>query len=130
MNGITPSLEMLSLKTWLRRLSVSLPQLNREGDKDQAYTKDYPNQMGNPGPGGGGGCLRDHNGDMVMAFSLFLGHCTNNIAEASAILIGMIWCIDNEVLNVIIESDSLIVIDAINKKNTSHWKIKRHYRKD
>lgn len=79
---------------------------------------------GNPGASGGGGCLRDHNGNLVMAFRSFLGNCTNNFAEASAILIDMNWCINNGILNVIIESDSMIVINSINKKMTSHWQIR------
>ncbi|KAK6798142.1 hypothetical protein RDI58_005844 [Solanum bulbocastanum] len=36
---------------------------------------------GNPGTSGGGGCLRDHNGILVMAFRSFLGNCTNNFTE-------------------------------------------------
>lgn len=64
---------------------------------------------GNPGTSGAGRYLRDHNGNLVMTFRSFLGNCTNNFAEASAILIGMNWCINNGVLNVIIESDSMIL---------------------
>lgn len=45
---------------------------------------------GNPGPAGEG-CLRNYMGEMIMAYSDFFGVCSNNVAEAKAILIGVTW---------------------------------------
>ncbi|XP_075083264.1 uncharacterized protein LOC142167013 [Nicotiana tabacum] len=39
----------------------------------------------------GGGCLRNQYGDLIMAYSTFFGSCTNNMAEARAILAGTPW---------------------------------------
>ncbi|OIT21119.1 hypothetical protein A4A49_55681, partial [Nicotiana attenuata] len=71
---------------------------------------------GNLGLASGGGCLRDQYGDLIMAYSTFFGSCTNNMAEARAILVGLIWCIDNGYKEVEIKSDSLILINAINNQ--------------
>ena len=43
----------------------------------------------NPGPGEGGGIIRDHNGDLVAAFSNYYGKCTNTIAEFQALKDGL-----------------------------------------
>ncbi|OIT35832.1 hypothetical protein A4A49_63976, partial [Nicotiana attenuata] len=71
---------------------------------------------GNPGLAGGGGCLRNEYGDLIMAYSTFFGSCTNNMAKARAILVCLIWCIDNGYKEVEIESDSLILINGINNQ--------------
>lgn len=47
---------------------------------------------------GAGGILRDHNGHMVMAFTSYLGECSNNYAGIQAIK----WCLDNGFRNLII----------------------------
>lgn len=80
--------------------------------------------LGFSGTGVGGECLRDHNGKLGHGIQFILGYCTNNIAEVAAIVTGMTWCINNRVLNVTTESDSMMLIDSINKKITSHWQIK------
>ncbi|WMV19311.1 hypothetical protein MTR67_012696 [Solanum verrucosum] len=59
---------------------------------------------------GGGGvlrALRDYQGIVVMAFSLSLGHGTNNQAEVVALLFGLKWCIVNGFSSIIDEVDSL-----------------------
>ncbi|OIT40476.1 hypothetical protein A4A49_55686, partial [Nicotiana attenuata] len=78
---------------------------------------------GNLGLASGGGCLRDQYGDLIMAYSTFFGSCTNNMAEARAILVGLIWCIDNGYKEVEIKSDSLILINAINNQAGTPWQI-------
>ncbi|OIT22812.1 hypothetical protein A4A49_54494 [Nicotiana attenuata] len=70
----------------------------------------------NPRLAGGGGCLRNQYGDLIMANSTFFGSYINDMADARAILVGLIWCIDNGYKEVEIESDPLIIINAINNQ--------------
>ncbi|KAH0649792.1 hypothetical protein KY284_029704 [Solanum tuberosum] len=79
---------------------------------------------GNPGSASGGGILRNHMGHMIMAFTIYFGHSSNNLAEARAIKIGLKWCIDHCFNVLTIESDSLTVINIINKATTTIWSIK------
>lgn len=78
---------------------------------------------GNSGPAGGGGCLRVHNGNLIMVYYSFFGSCTNNIAEAKAILIGLKWCFDNGYNEVLVESDSQMLINTINRTTKGPWQI-------
>ncbi|KAH0633684.1 hypothetical protein KY289_036643 [Solanum tuberosum] len=51
---------------------------------------------GNPTSVREGGILRDQNGHMIMAFTSYLGECSNNYTEIQAIKIGLKWCLDND----------------------------------
>jgi ribonuclease HI len=44
---------------------------------------------GNPGAGGAGAVITDADGNMVWEGSEYLGHCTNNIAEYKALILGL-----------------------------------------
>jgi ribonuclease HI len=44
---------------------------------------------GNPGQGGAGAVLMGGNGEVVGTAKKFLGHCTNNIAEYKALILGL-----------------------------------------
>jgi len=44
---------------------------------------------GNPGNGGAGAVLVGRNGEVVSTAKRFLGHCTNNIAEYQALILGL-----------------------------------------
>ena len=44
---------------------------------------------GNPGNGGAGAVLFGENGEVVGTAKRFLGHCTNNIAEFQALILGL-----------------------------------------
>ncbi|KAH0748058.1 hypothetical protein KY290_027290 [Solanum tuberosum] len=78
---------------------------------------------GNPGEAGGGGILRDHQGNINMAFQTYFGNCSNNMAEGLAILRGLQWCATNLLHNVIIETDSMIMVDMIKGKNVMMWQM-------
>ncbi|MCE0481221.1 hypothetical protein HAX54_038798 [Datura stramonium] len=51
-------------------------------------------------------------------------YCTNNIAEAAVTVTGISWCTNNRITNDSTESDSVMLIDSIDRKITSHWQIK------
>ena len=44
---------------------------------------------GNPGPAGSGAALVDENGHVVAQAMRHLGHATNNVAEYTALIIGL-----------------------------------------
>ncbi|XP_019266683.1 PREDICTED: uncharacterized protein LOC109244105 [Nicotiana attenuata] len=79
---------------------------------------------GNPGSAGGGGIIRDQLGDMVKAFAEFYGHCSNNMAEAKAVLHGIKLCNSLGLQNVIVETDSLLIVSIINRRMKPPWRIK------
>ncbi|KAK0581732.1 hypothetical protein LWI29_017271 [Acer saccharum] len=76
---------------------------------------------GNPSNSGGGGVIRDCHGMAIAAFSSFFGNGTNNSAELKAILEGIRLCKRLLHFNVIIESDSRIVVDWLRKGRCSLW---------
>lgn len=47
---------------------------------------------------------------MIMAFTAYLGLCINNSAEIQALKIGMRWFLDHGFSKVVVESDSLLII--------------------
>lgn len=79
---------------------------------------------GNPGNAGGGGILRDHLGHMVMAFTVYLGCCSNNSAEVQASKTGMRLCLDHGFNKLTIESDSLLVLQMIKGEISTAWQIR------
>ncbi|OIS97451.1 putative ribonuclease h protein [Nicotiana attenuata] len=79
---------------------------------------------GNPGNAGCGGVLRDHLGRLIMAFTVYLGSCSNNSAEAQAIKTGVRWCLDHGFNRLTVESDSLVVIQMIRGEISTTWHIK------
>lgn len=41
------------------------------------------------------GVIRDHNGDLVYAYAIPLGHEKNNQTEVEADIWGLSWCLSN-----------------------------------
>ncbi|NTW76814.1 MAG: reverse transcriptase-like protein, partial [Syntrophaceae bacterium] len=44
---------------------------------------------GNPGEGGAGAVILDAEGNVIWEGKEYLGHCTNNIAEYKALILGL-----------------------------------------
>ncbi|KAM3248033.1 hypothetical protein P3L10_009801 [Capsicum annuum] len=61
---------------------------------------------GNPGSFGGRGLLRDHIGSYIFAFADLYDQISNNVVEIKAILQGMKMCLEDNYLNIVVESDS------------------------
>ena len=60
---------------------------------------------------GGGGILRDSDGIMLYAFFGYLRDGTSLQAEAKALLIGLMLCVQRGFIdNLIIESDSMMLV--------------------
>ncbi|XP_035546597.1 ribonuclease H-like [Juglans regia] len=76
---------------------------------------------GNRGNSGGGGIIRNWNGLVKGAFSAHYGVGTNSGAEMKAILDGIRLCKRLHLSNVIIESDSQIIVDWLCMGKCSVW---------
>lgn len=70
---------------------------------------------GNPGPSASAFCLRNHEGRLLGAKGVKIVDSSNLVAEARAISEGL----DNHYSNIIIETDSLFMVNIINEV----WKI-------
>ncbi|KAI9191517.1 hypothetical protein LWI28_009422 [Acer negundo] len=76
---------------------------------------------GNPGSSGGGGVIRDDVGTVRGAYSAHFGHGTNNGAELRAITEGIALCKRLNLFNVIIGSDSKVVVDWLRAVKCTLW---------
>lgn len=72
---------------------------------------------------GAGGIIRDSNGKIMMAFAKYLGIGSSNLAEAKAIIYGLQWCISHRFQSIILESDSLIIVNMIKGKSNTAWQL-------
>ncbi|XP_075075351.1 uncharacterized protein LOC142162699 [Nicotiana tabacum] len=79
---------------------------------------------GNPRSAGAGSILRDHTGHMIMAFAVYLGNCSNNMAGILSLKIGLRWCLQHGFISFSIESDSLLVIQMVKGNITPFWQIR------
>ncbi|KAF5462708.1 hypothetical protein F2P56_018694 [Juglans regia] len=76
---------------------------------------------GNLGNSGGGGIIRDSYSVVKAVFSTHFGNGTNNSAELKAIVEGILLCKQFHFFNIIIESDSRIVVDWLWKGRCTLW---------
>jgi ribonuclease HI/probable phosphoglycerate mutase len=65
---------------------------------------------GNPGQGGAGAVLLGENGEVLGAAKKFLGHCTNNIAEYRALILGLETALERgtSVISIYLDSELLV----------------------
>ncbi|XP_060170637.1 uncharacterized protein LOC132601572 [Lycium barbarum] len=71
---------------------------------------------GNPGPSSYGFCVRDWHGDLIYAECKELGLNSNVVAEARAMMEGLVYCVNHEFHPLVLETDSLLmknVVDGI-----------------
>lgn len=76
---------------------------------------------GNPGSCGGGGVIRDDKGRFLAAFSTKFGFGTNNEAELRALNCGLVLCKELGFQNIVIESDSMLVVNWLREKECTMW---------
>ncbi|MQL89268.1 hypothetical protein Taro_021848 [Colocasia esculenta] len=67
---------------------------------------------GNPGPCGGGGCIRDSNGDIYLGFALFYGQGNSMIAEVRTLCDGLRLAEHRGLPISMINSDSLVLVSV------------------
>ena len=68
---------------------------------------------GNPGAGGAGAVLMDSDGAVVSTVKKFLGHCTNNIAEYRALILGLEEALRRGCRSIAIFMDSELLVRQI-----------------
>lgn len=68
---------------------------------------------GNPGPGGAGAVLTDERGEVVAKATKYLGHCTNNIAEYRALIMGLEEALKRNYRNLLIFLDSELLVNQV-----------------
>ena len=72
--------------------------------------------LGNPGIAGGGGLIRDTNGNWVGGFARTIGVTTSVQAELRALKDGLILAIELGIPYLAIEMDSLVAVEFVNSK--------------
>lgn len=75
---------------------------------------------GNPGPAGAGARLEDASGQVLSEARRFLGEATNNVAEYSALVLGLERAAEIGATSVEIRADSELLV----KQMRGEWKIK------
>jgi ribonuclease HI len=75
---------------------------------------------GNPGPAGAGAVLLDADGHVLAELTRNLGHATNNVAEYTALIIGLEEARRRGVDDIDIRMDSKLVVEQM----SGNWKIK------
>lgn len=65
---------------------------------------------GNPGRGGAGAVLVGRDGEVIKTAKKFLGHCTNNVAEYQALILGLEEALQQgvAVLSIYLDSELLV----------------------
>jgi len=65
---------------------------------------------GNPGQGGAGAVLMGMNGEVIGTAKKFIGHCTNNIAEYRALILGLETALERgaAVISIYLDSELLV----------------------
>jgi len=69
---------------------------------------------GNPGIGGAGAVITDRDEKVIWEGKEYLGHCTNNIAEYKALILGLKGALSNNYKNLDIYMDSELLAKQIN----------------
>ena len=75
---------------------------------------------GNPGPAGAGAVLFDETGGVLAELTRSLGHATNNVAEYSALILGLEEARRRGIDEIDVRMDSLLVV----RQMQGMWKIK------
>lgn len=77
--------------------------------------------LGNSGPAGDSGILRDYTGSFIFGFSKFFSSCSNNEAEVRVVLEGINLCKQLDHNDIDIECDSNNVVNLIRSRKCSLW---------
>nr|XP_016504630.1 PREDICTED: uncharacterized protein LOC107822596 [Nicotiana tabacum] len=84
---------------------------------------------GNPGPSSYGFCVRDDRGDLVYAKAREIGETTNIVAEAKGMMEELIYCMEQQLHPLIMETDSLVMKNIIDDEWETPWCIGTEVRK-
>ncbi|GLJ31485.1 hypothetical protein SUGI_0631840 [Cryptomeria japonica] len=100
---------------------------NRQVREDRANEKGILNfdgaSHGNLSLSGFGAVVRDEEGSFVGAICGPSGIVSNNVAEITTLEEGLKWVIANKQSNNVIEGDSQIILNGVNKKIFTNWRL-------
>ena len=88
--------------------------------------------MGNPGPAGIGGVIRDYKGQVLFVFSKCIGIADSNLAEFMAVINALFYVVNANfdlLPDIILENDSKAVISWVNNVLDSPWKYNNLFNK-
>lgn len=96
--------------------STAVDNVNHVLSPAYTYTLQFDGgSKGNPGKGGSGSCLFDHDGREVWNKYTYIGDfVTNNVAEYSGLIEGLKYIIERNIDCVRIEGDSQLIVKQIN----------------
>ncbi|XP_027090440.2 uncharacterized protein [Coffea arabica] len=80
---------------------------------------------GNPGLSGGGGVLRDEQGNFLVGYSCFFGRLTSLHPELKALLFGVRLCLERGYTDLHIEADSLVLINMVQGIYACPWRLQQ-----
>ncbi|MQM15895.1 hypothetical protein Taro_048848 [Colocasia esculenta] len=83
---------------------------------------------GNPGDCGGGGCIRDSGGSVLVAFAHFYGMGNSMVAESRAMCDGIRLADFLGIHLTVIYSDSLALVNSLNSGRCPAWQALRWWR--
>lgn len=75
------------------------------------------------GHSGGGGIIRNFQGHILLAFSHYYENCPSLVAEARALADGIKYLSAISSKSALVESDSLLLIQVLNKQTDCPWEI-------
>ncbi|WMV09401.1 hypothetical protein MTR67_002786 [Solanum verrucosum] len=78
---------------------------------------------GNPGPSSAAFCIRDSGGEIIVAKGFLLPNTTNMVAEARPIREGLMYCRDNKLNYIVIETDSPAMVQILEGKWEAPWNV-------
>ncbi|KAM3711227.1 hypothetical protein ACJW31_01G091900 [Castanea mollissima] len=78
---------------------------------------DIDNVQGNPGKAGGGGILRDHDGNWVKGFTRAIGLASSPIAELWLLRDGLFMCNNLNIQSLLVEMDPSMIINMVCNDN-------------
>ena len=76
--------------------------------------------LGNIGRAGGGGLIRDEEGNWILGFSRQIGVTSSFIAELWALRDGLILCVERSFTVVVIEMDAKAIFEVLNNPNNTN----------
>ncbi|XP_058111267.1 uncharacterized protein LOC131254291 [Magnolia sinica] len=78
--------------------------------------------MASPSLEGRGGSCKDEKGVFLFGFHEGYGLMSNTGAEIRAVHDGLLLCISKELVKIIVESNSLLVVNSLSEWSNSSWK--------
>ncbi|XP_060201453.1 uncharacterized protein LOC132629989 [Lycium barbarum] len=77
------------------------------------------------GRAGIGGIVRNSQGELIMAFSISVNCCNNNMAEALVAEFGVKWCYQHGYTNFTLELDSKVIATMLDNNLVTNMKLKQ-----